>query len=132
MSSTSEVGTILVIDDEPHVLAVLNGVLIRHGYKVITAQHGMEAIEQLRDSPSLDVDLLLVDLALPDLNGVEVVRRIHEFRPGIPVLYLSGLFQQEIEAGESEPGIHHLAKPFSPQQLVEEVRKALGKSASSK
>ena len=129
MSAASE-ETILVIDDEPHVLAVLNGVLIRNGYHVITAHHGLEAIDRLRDSPSLEIDLLLVDLALPDLNGVEVVRRIHELRPGIPVLYLSGLFSSDV-AASSEPGIHHLAKPFNPQQLVEEVRKALRKSASS-
>ena len=68
--------TILVIDDEPLVLSLTNAMLSRCGYTVVTAGSGTEAIRLFENWPGIEIDLLLVDLAMPDMTGTEAVKRI--------------------------------------------------------
>ena len=124
MSATTGRKTIMVIDDEPHVLLLVQGILKLHGFAVVTAQNGRQAINLLREAHDLEIDLMVVDLALPDLNGHEVVRRIHEFRPGVPCLYLSGLFPQDVPE-PPDCNVQHIAKPFKPPELVRKIHQML-------
>ena len=81
--------TILVIDDEPMVVRLTSAMLSRHGYTVVTAGSGTEAVNLFKNRPQIEVHLLLVDLLMPDMNGIEAVKLITELRPGLPALYFS-------------------------------------------
>jgi CheY-like chemotaxis protein len=117
--------TILVVDDEQTVRAVLEAMLVFRGYKVLEAGDGVEAIERLRTGREA-IDLVLLDIQMPRLNGWEAMGRIHALRPKLPVLLLSG--------GNSDPpgGDEALArsagvvgKPFASADLLRAVRQAL-------
>jgi two-component system cell cycle sensor histidine kinase/response regulator CckA len=122
--------TILVIDDEPMVLNLINAMLSRYDYTVVTAGSGTEAIRLFENWPAIEIDLMLVDLAMPDMTGTEAVKRILELRPGLPVLYFSSY--SEVEAlrpsyPESDP---YITKPFSSLQLIRKIRKVLDRPKS--
>src|SRR5258706_9656428 len=89
MSPTARTETVLVIDDEGFVRSLAHSMLTRYGYNVITANSGEEALRFLETCPNVEVNLALVDLVMPGLNGVQTVESIHKLRPGLPVLYIS-------------------------------------------
>ena len=117
--------TILVVDDEPLVLSLTSAMLTRYGYSVLTAASGAEAIALFKHSPSVEVHLLLVDLAMPDMTGVAAVQRISEWRPGLPVLYFSAYSDDESLRPSYARGIPFLAKPFTSLQLIKKIRELL-------
>ena len=78
MSPGPEIETILVVDDEPLVLSLANAMLLRFGYNVITAANGRDALRLFERWPDIEVDLALVDLVMPGLNGVQTVEGIHK------------------------------------------------------
>jgi CheY-like chemotaxis protein len=117
--------TILVVDDEPLVLSLTSAMLTRYGYSVLTAASGAEAIALFKHSPSVEVHLLLVDLAMPDMTGVAAVERIFEWRPGLPVLYFSAYSDDESLRPSYARGIPFLAKPFTSLQLIKKIRELL-------
>jgi len=117
--------TILVVDDEPLVLSLTSAMLTRYGYSVLTAASGAEAIALFKHSPSVEVHLLVVDLAMPDMTGVAAVQRISEWRPGLPVLYFSAYSEDESLRPSYARGIPFLAKPFTSLQLIKKIRELL-------
>jgi len=117
--------TILVVDDEPLVLSLTSAMLTRYGYSVLTAASGAEAIALFKHSPSVEVHLLLVDLAMPDMTGVAAVQRISEWRPSLPVLYFSAYSDDESLRPSYARGIPFLAKPFTSLQLIKKIRELL-------
>jgi CheY-like chemotaxis protein len=117
--------TILIVDDEPLVLSLTSAMLRRHGYSVLTAASGAEAIALFKHSPSVEVHLLLVDLAMPDMTGVAVVERISEWRPGLPVVYFSAYSGDESLRPAYARGIPFIAKPFTSLQLIKKIREVL-------
>jgi DNA-binding response OmpR family regulator len=125
MPRTTDAETVLIIDDEPLIVNLIKKDLARE-YTIITAGTGAEAINIFRSSPELEVHLLLVDIAMPDLTGPEVVKRIHEIRPGVPALYVSGHLMNESPPGST--GVQYIAKPFTPRQLRIKVREMLGRA----
>jgi CheY-like chemotaxis protein len=117
--------TILVVDDEPLVLSLTSAMLTRYGYSVLTAASGAEAIALFKHSPSVEVHLLVVDLAMPDMTGVAAVQRISEWRPSLPVLYFSAYSDDESLRPSYARGIPFLAKPFTSLQLIKKIRELL-------
>jgi CheY-like chemotaxis protein len=117
--------TILVIDDEVAVLSVMEMMLKRGGYSVITAASAQQALNLFTDWPNLEVDLLLVDFVLPDMNGVDLTRRIWERRPELPVLYFSAYSEHEELRPALARGVPYIAKPFTAAQLTTRVRDIL-------
>ena len=81
MSPERRTETILVVDDEQMVLGLADSMLTRFGYRIIIAASGKAALLLL---PNIEVDLALVDLVMPEMNGEELVGRIDELRPGLP------------------------------------------------
>jgi len=79
--------TILIVDDEKEIRNSLSGVLQDEGYDILTAGRGEEALEIIRGNV---VKLILLDLVLPGINGVEVLRRVREIEPEMPVIMISG------------------------------------------
>jgi CheY-like chemotaxis protein len=117
--------TILVVDDERLVISLSHAMLTRYGYTVLTAISGTEATQLFEKWPTIEVDLLIVDMVMPDMSGSEVVKRIHESRPEIPVLFLSPYSAQEELRPSFAPGAPYVAKPFTSIQLVKRIREVL-------
>ena len=111
--------TILVAEDEGLVRAVTARVLGRAGYTVIEAQNGEQALQMVRRHGTT-IDLVITDVVMAKLSGIELARRLANERPGLPVLLVSGYNREEMT---DDPGrtISFLQKPFTPGELLERV-----------
>ena len=122
---------ILVVDDEEELLEVISKTLSAQGYEVTT---GVTAEEAVNKAKALIPDLLLIDIILPDMEGPEAVRILSEnpATSNIPTIFLSGLITRDNdENATTEVRVggrlyKALSKPFSSQELMVEVRKAIG------
>ncbi len=117
--------TILAVDDSASMRAVVRFTLESAGYQAIEASDGEEAIARL----SQDVRLVLTDLNMPRMDGIELVRRIRanpELR-GLPIVMLTTESQEmRKQAGRAAGATAWIVKPFKPEQLLAVVRKVLG------
>jgi two-component system KDP operon response regulator KdpE len=118
---------ILIVDDEPNILATLAPLLRSRGYEVHTAMSGRAAIEAVdREKP----DLVVLDLGLPDIDGVEVCRTIRESQ-SVPIVVLSARGAESDKVRALDSGADdYVMKPFGPEELVARVRAALRRSDS--
>ncbi len=118
-------GTILVVEDEPALRQLTARVLESRGYGVLAAATGQEAMLTARTHPGR-LDLLLTDVVMPGMGGRELAERLMAEMPGLRVLYTSGYTDDDIlRHGVSERDAPFLAKPFTPDELVERVRALL-------
>ncbi len=119
--------TILVVDDEQDILELLDSLLRRKGYRVLTANNGNEALELLeRES----VDLLLADLKMPGLNGFRLVSELQRRLPGLPIVVMSG-YGQQMEPMLAELGVrHYIVKPIDFDALFGLFKEILQKPSS--
>jgi two-component system cell cycle sensor histidine kinase/response regulator CckA len=118
--------TILVAEDEPAVRRVVTRILSEHGYKVLPATSGIEALG-LSSSHSGAIDLLLTDVVMPHMSGKELSERIAASGPRLKTVYMSGYTDQIIaRRGVLEEGEAFLQKPFGRDELVRTVREVLG------
>ena len=118
-------GTILLVEDEAPVRALARRVLEQAGYTVLEAADGMEGA-RIADSFDGDIDLLLTDVMMPNLGGRGLVERLRANRPRMPVLFISGYPDGEVERGGlTSGGATYLEKPFSPRMLRDTVREVL-------
>jgi DNA-binding response OmpR family regulator len=116
---------ILVADDDPVILRLLQVNFRLEGFQVETAAHGEEALAKARE---VLPDLILLDVMMPGLDGWEVARQLKEQEDtaAIPVIFLSARAQDEDRRrGMSLGVVEYVTKPFDPGQLVETVRRAL-------
>ena len=117
--------TILVVEDEDLVLDVARRILTRHGYRVLAARGGPEALELIHEHRGT-IHLLLTDVVMPGLTGKQVAERVSELRPKIRVLYMSGYPESVITSqGVVQRGIHLVSKPFVAADLLDHVRATL-------
>ncbi len=116
---------VLLVDDDPHVLASTQQLLKNLGYEALAASSGTEAIEQLvRDGRRVSV--VLTDVVMPGMNGIELAAALHTLRPDLPVVFMSGYPAAMLDAdGALPPGVRLLAKPFTSQELADELNKLL-------
>jgi CheY-like chemotaxis protein len=118
-------GTILVIEDEDAIRAVAERILVGHGYRVLTASNGADAVEVVRRC-SDHIDLLVSDVVMPKMAGPEAAAAIRALRPGIRVLYMSGYAQAALSpAGVLDAGVVLVEKPFTAPAFLAKVREAL-------
>ncbi len=118
--------TILVVEDEAALLALVQSVLQRFGYDVLTAANGKEALDVWSEQGER-ITLLLTDMMMPEgISGWDLAERLKAKRPGLKVIYTSGysvdLFGENLELRE---GINFLAKPYLPKALAKTVRLCL-------
>ena len=116
------VGTILVVEDEEPVRALVCRLLEKAGYVVLAAATGEQAldVEAGHDGP---IDLLFTDVILPGMSGRELAGLLAIRRPGMPVLYASGYNEEiAIARGVLEPGISYLPKPYSGEDVLRRIR----------
>ncbi len=119
---------ILLVEDEEELRRLAVRELDRRGYAVVVASGGAEALEVAR---SLDgrIDLLVTDVVMPGMSGVELAARANELWPLLPVLFVSGhLDEGSVGRHPMAEDADLLAKPFTPDQLGHRVRQALDRS----
>lgn len=120
---------ILVIDDEPQILRAMRTILTEKQFKVTTANRGEEGLALAATS---EPDLIVLDLGLPDIDGVEVCRRLREWTQ-IPIIILSVRDSERDKVAALDMGADdYLTKPFGIEELLARVRVALRHSASRK
>ncbi|ATX78930.1 PAS domain S-box-containing protein [Mariprofundus aestuarium] len=107
--------TILFVDDETGVLAIIAEVLENIGYRVLTAENGEQALELYNSNA---IDLILTDVVMPKMGGVELARTVRVLNPGIPIVFATGYDKrQEIERDSGLQGIAVINKPYSVEHL---------------
>jgi len=117
--------TILVVDDEPHVVKLVKANLEPSGYKVLTAAEGEQALQQVQTGSP---DLVILDIMLPKMDGYEVCRRIREFSP-VPVIMLTARSAEvDLVHGFEVGADDYLTKPFAVNELLMRVRAVLRRS----
>ena len=129
-------GLVLVVDDEESVRNVVKAILKRTGLRVITAAGGHEALDILRRDRvnGGKVDVVLLDLAMPQMDGKEVLAGLRSFFPDLPVIVSSGYMAEHetaVRLAACSP-TSFLAKPYRPAELLEEIREALAIQAAGR
>jgi two-component system OmpR family response regulator len=118
--------SILVVDDEAHIRDVVRYALERDGFEVVCASNGVEALEAVREHP---VDLVVLDVVMPELDGLSVCRRLREERP-LPIVFLSSRGEEVDRINGLElGGDDYVVKPFSPRELATRVKAVLRRAA---
>lgn len=117
--------TVLVVDDEPMVREVLTQYLARDGFEVVEASDGAAALDAFERS---SIDLVLLDLMLPEVHGLEVLRRLRA-TADVPVILLTALGDERDRVAGLELGADdYVVKPFSPREVAARVRSVLRRS----
>jgi DNA-binding response OmpR family regulator len=119
---------ILIVDDEPRYLRLLQANLMTEGYQVFTAYDGEMAVEEFSNNP---VDLILLDVMLPRMNGFSVCQRIRQFSH-VPIIMLTAKGEEQDRVRGLDVGADdYLIKPFSITELLARVRAVLRRSQAS-
>jgi PAS domain S-box-containing protein len=113
---------VLLVEDESSVRRVARRALELHGFRVLEASDGAEALALAETEK---VDLLLTDVMMPGVPGPALVASLRERHPRLPALYMSGHTDDVVRSGLLDPATPFLAKPFTPSQLAHKVREAL-------
>jgi two-component system cell cycle sensor histidine kinase/response regulator CckA len=115
--------TVLLVDDEEGVRALVRAVLQNGGYTVIEASNGSAALAAFEKNAH-KIDLVLTDVVMPHINGFELGERVAQKNPGLPILYMSG-YRESTPGGPSGDAKSFLGKPFTPDTLLAKVREVL-------
>jgi len=113
--------TILIVDDDPAVLRLTSMILERNGYGIVRASNGLEAL-MLYTSYAQRLDLVLTDVDMPEMDGVELASRIRSTDPSAKVLLMSGRIPEGVQPSELD---RVLLKPFRTERLLTAVRQVL-------
>lgn len=113
---------ILIVDDEKNYPPILSAILKEEGFETLTAFSGKEALEILKDS---DVDLVLTDMKMPFMDGIELLERIKDKDPDLPVIMMTahGTVEKAVEAMQ-KGAYNYIMKPFDNERLIIYVNKA--------
>jgi CheY-like chemotaxis protein len=123
---------ILVVDDEPMIRALARRALELYGYEVLEAEDGEAALEVMRSEAGQRVDLAVLDVVMPRMDGRELSDLLRRQRPGNGVLYISGHTGDELARRLLlDASVPFLQKPFPPDELVERVQELLELQAQS-
>jgi len=121
---------ILIVDDEPDTLGLIELTLQTAGFRVQTATHGEQALRLMRNDT---YDLILLDVMMPGLTGFDVVRRLREEEiPTPPIIFLTAKSSEDdIEIGEGLEAAAYLIKPTTRGQLLDAIKQALEETPGS-
>jgi two-component system, cell cycle sensor histidine kinase and response regulator CckA len=115
---------VLLVEDEPMVRGVAERALTRHGYTVITADNGEDALEILNRGQ--EIDLLISDVVMPGMDGPTMVREARKSRPDLKILFMSGYAEEQLRKSIDIENVNFLPKPFSVTELAEAARRTVG------
>jgi two-component system, cell cycle sensor histidine kinase and response regulator CckA len=125
--------TLLVVENEAAIKTLVQMALERHGYVVLTAESGGEAL-RLAAAHRGPIDLLITDVVMPDLRGPELARRLAAERPTLATLFMSGYMDDALgeDAAALPVPVEFIQKPFSPSALAARVRELLDRRRGSR
>jgi two-component system, cell cycle sensor histidine kinase and response regulator CckA len=123
--------TVLLVEDESAVRALAREVLRRHGYVVLEARHGVDALRLAERHPD-NIHLMITDVVMPHMGGRELAERLVAVRPKMKVLFMSGYTDQAVMHRHLTPGSAFLQKPFTPEGFARKVRSVLDTAPSAK
>jgi len=116
---------ILVLDDDRSIREVLRELLVGEGYIVKMAQNGKEALEWITKET---FDLVLTDLGMPEMDGIQLLKTLQRIAPDMRVIVVTGRADLEARARVKSPWVHdYVTKPFHPYTILEKVSRALAK-----
>jgi two-component system, OmpR family, KDP operon response regulator KdpE len=119
---------VLVADDEPRITKLVAIALGDEGFRVVTARGGVEALQK---AEQLRPDIVLLDIVMPDLDGIEVMRRLRERRPVAVILLTAKVSVEDRARGLGLGADDYLAKPFHPDELTDRVRAVLRRATGA-
>src|SRR5690606_20695724 len=120
---------VLLVEDEPAVRSLAERVLMRQGYHVLSAGSGVEAL-RLAQGLHGQIDLLVTDVVMPEMGGVQLAEHLLAIRPDLRVLFISGYAADTVPTTDRNGRqLHFLEKPFSPARFTEYVRQVLDEPA---
>jgi DNA-binding NtrC family response regulator len=117
----------LLVDDEPMICRLGQTVLERQGYRVLLAEDGLEAVEIYQQEMG-GIDLVILDLTMPRLSGLEALKRLKRLDPDVCVLLASGYNSEQLAQDREEDIAGFVEKPFRPDDLTKQARAALDQS----
>jgi len=118
--------TILLVEDEDMVRELIRLSLLEYGYSILEARDGASAL-QLCEQHENQIGLVLSDVVLPDISGVDLAEKITSRRPEMKVIFMSGYTDDSIHRrGVLDPGVDFIQKPFTPATIAQKVRAVLG------
>jgi len=124
-----KVKTVLVVDDEPEILRLVETVLTKAGHRVITASNGERALEKVRKMANAP-DLLLTDVVMPGLSGPMIAEQLREQFPTLKILFISAFEdRQVVRRYVKDPGYQLISKPFHIAELSSKVQQLLTSQA---
>ena len=117
--------TVLLVEDDDGLRKFAQEVFLMHGYRVLDAENGEDALRVSKEHDG-QIHLLLTDVVMPRMGGKELAERLQPLYPGMKVIYMSGYTDNAIvHHGVLEPGLNFLEKPFTPEGLACKVRETL-------
>ena len=117
--------TVLLVEDDETTRNVMTRILVREGYLVLTAQSGHDGLSTLR-TPLSPIDVVLLDVHLPDVSGIDLCARIRELHPELPIVVCTGEAEPEEAARLLALGVHrYFRKPIAVDELLATVEAAL-------
>jgi two-component system cell cycle sensor histidine kinase/response regulator CckA len=119
-------GTVLLVEDEAGVRRLIANILEQHGYRVMAAAGGEEALRMVKESP-FPIDLLISDVVMPKMRGPELAAQLRSHQPELKVLFISGYPDHPSVTSQMVSGrSHFLPKPFVVDSLMRAVSEVLG------
>ena len=117
--------TVLVVDDELFIVTMAHDILTRHGYRVLGASSGPEALHLFLSWPDLKIDVALLDIVMPVVTGPELALQIHEIRPNLPIIFISAYPEIAEHRPEHLRHLQFVSKPFTSIKLLSKIREVL-------
>ncbi len=125
-------GTVLIADDEEAIREITTSLLERVGFQVITAADGVETVDRYADHPE-EISVLLMDINMPRLNGLEAALRIRHINPKLPILFMSGYPREQVmNRFGKQPHTDFIKKPFQSRELSSAIRSVMEVSNAEK
>jgi putative two-component system response regulator len=114
---------ILVVDDDPFVLESVSKILSDHRYSVVSCSHAREAMDLVREN---SIDVVLTDVKMPDITGLELLDNIHKFYPQLPVILMTAYADLDVAVDAVKKGaFDFIIKPYHPDYLIHSIKKSL-------
>lgn len=116
-------GNILIVDDDPLILESLSLLLMEYGYSVSTCGNGREALDKVKKD---SFNVILADIKMPGISGIELLEKIHELNPDVPVILMTAYAELDVAIDAIKKGAYDfIIKPYRSEQLMHSVKKAV-------